>query len=248
MQLLIELFAGLRHKGPGSPEATRRAWSLLPTSEPVERLVEFGCGSGAATLTLAALSEARITAIDRVGAFIAELQHQLEAADLHNRVDACIGDMADPPTQPGMMDLVWSEGAIYHLGFAAGLERWRHWLRPGGLIAVTELTRLVPEFSNPVQRYWSQGYPPLTSVEGNLAALEKAGYTPLAHFVLPDDCWETHYYGPLERRMTTFAAEHQGEMEAESLLGEFREEIALWRNHRHEYGYVFYLGQRDRLK
>jgi hypothetical protein len=39
---------------------------------------------------------------------------------------------------PGSVDLLWSEGAIYLLGFEDGLRRFRPCLAPGGLAAVTE--------------------------------------------------------------------------------------------------------------
>ena len=38
----------------------------------------------------------------------------------------------------GSFDLIWSEGAIYNVGFRRGLELWRPLLRPRGCHAVTD--------------------------------------------------------------------------------------------------------------
>src|SRR5262249_11799155 len=42
-------------------------------------------------------------------------------------------------------DLIWSEGAIYVMGFAEGLRAWKRLLKPHGAIAVTELSWLGPD-------------------------------------------------------------------------------------------------------
>ena len=31
-------------------------------------------------------------------------------------------------------DLIWSEGAIYNIGFQRGLKEWREYIKPGGYI------------------------------------------------------------------------------------------------------------------
>jgi len=40
----------------------------------------------------------------------------------------------------GTLDAVWSEGAIYNIGFEKGVREWRRFLKPGGILAVSELT------------------------------------------------------------------------------------------------------------
>jgi hypothetical protein len=36
------------------------------------------------------------------------------------------------------LDLIWSEGAIYNIGFERGLREWRKYLKAEGYIAVSE--------------------------------------------------------------------------------------------------------------
>ena len=36
------------------------------------------------------------------------------------------------------LDLIWSEGAIYNIGFERGLKEWKEFLKPGGYVAISE--------------------------------------------------------------------------------------------------------------
>ncbi|MGE5484827.1 MAG: hypothetical protein ACM3X4_07420 [Ignavibacteriales bacterium] len=41
---------------------------------------------------------------------------------------------------PESFDLIWSEGAIYIMGFGNGLTAWKPLLRRGGYVVVSELS------------------------------------------------------------------------------------------------------------
>ena len=51
------------------------------------------------------------------------------------------------------LDLIWSEGAIYTLGFAAGLAAWRSFPKERAFLAVTELTWLTDFRAEPLQAF-----------------------------------------------------------------------------------------------
>ena len=62
---------------------------------------------------------------------------------------------------PGSFDLIWSEGAIYNIGFRAGLEAWRPLLVKGGCMAVSEATWLTEDRPAEARAFWQEGYPAL---------------------------------------------------------------------------------------
>ena len=61
MEIFYELFEALPRQGPGSASATRQAWSMLNELHDLKRILDIGCGSGAATLELAQLSAGKVT-------------------------------------------------------------------------------------------------------------------------------------------------------------------------------------------
>ncbi|MCP4121022.1 MAG: class I SAM-dependent methyltransferase [Bacteroidetes bacterium] len=44
------------------------------------------------------------------------------------------------PFEEEEFDVIWSEGAIYKIGYKKGVADWRRYLKPGGLLIVSEIT------------------------------------------------------------------------------------------------------------
>lgn len=140
-------------------------------------------------------------------------------------------------------DLLWSEGAIYIIGFERGLREWRRLLKPGGLIAVTEISWLKPNPPEAARRFWNEAYPDMATVDENLARLSAAGYRSLGHFTLPESAWWEDYYHPMAARIEMLRQAYGNNPEAQSVLDLEYAEIELYRQFSACYGYVFYLGQ-----
>ncbi|HEX8440921.1 MAG TPA: class I SAM-dependent methyltransferase, partial [Archangium sp.] len=142
---------------------------------------------------------------------------------------------------PGSVDLLWSEGAIYILGWAEGLRRWRPLLRPGGLLAVTEVTWLTDSRPEEATAFWREAYPSMGTVTSNSAAAREAGFEVLDTFVLPASAWWDAYYRPLQARIESLRARAQEDAELATAIAETEREISLYARHGASYGYVFYL-------
>jgi SAM-dependent methyltransferase len=241
MELMFSFYEHLHRKAPGSERSTRRALSLLGELPPDAEIVDFGCGSGAASLVLAEAG-AKVTAVDIYQAFLDRLDALAAEAGLSGRIRTVRADMADPPFSDGSFDVVWSEGAIYLVGFEAGLERWRRLLRPGGRLAVTEAVWLCEDPSAEAAAFWEAGYPAITSIEENLKMLRSAGFEPVDHFVLPKEDW-SDYYEPLQKQLGLFRKEHSQNQDARSFVDELQREVDVWRDWGDSFGYVFCLAR-----
>ncbi len=249
------LHSNLPREGPGCAEATTRAWDMIRSAGGLPkrpRILDVGCGPGAQTLDLlrATAAEATIIALDRYRSFLLDLQTRaggMEGLAGRDRVLAELeGDMRAPPFRDHAFDVVWSEGAIYIMGFDEGLRSWRRLLRPGGCLAVTEATWLVNDRPPAVRRFWNAEYPAMRDIDGNLAAIEDAGYQLLGHFTLPDDAWWDGYYGPLEGRLRELRQAYPEDPVTkdpaiQSQLADAQREIDIFRAHSASYGYVFYV-------
>ena len=242
MSLMFSFYEGLHRKGPGSEESTLRALAMLGELPPNPRIIDFGCGAGAASVTLAKAIECSITAVDICKAFLKEVEDHASREGIGDRLETLQANMANPPIPNGSVDLVWSEGAIYNVGFEQGLKRWRRLLRSGGFIAVTEVTWLSDTPPQKAAEFWSSEYPEISSIEENLARLSSAGFDEVGHFVLPLRDWE-NYYGPMETQIATLREKHAGNATATMMLDSLQQEVDLWKECGHSYGYVFYLGK-----
>lgn len=237
-----EIHRDLPREAPGSDESTRRALALLPALPTPARILDVGCGPGGQTITLARVLQADITAVDTHQPFLDDLMRRAADAGVAEFIHPHNMSMRDLHfDQP--FDLIWSEGAIYIMGFERGLREWRALLKPGGLIAVTELSWLKPNPPEAARQFWSEGYPEMVSVEQNLAILSAAGYRPLGHFTLPESDWWTNYYNPMAARIQSLRAKYPNNPEAKSVLDLEYAEIESYRQFSDWYGYQFYLGQ-----
>ncbi len=245
-QFFLKFHEGIPRQGPGTVEATQRAFRRIePLLPPAPAILDVGCGSGGQTLTLAALSVGNILAVDFNPAFIESLRASLVERGLERRVTARVGDMHALGLPPASFDLVWCEGAMFILGFQRGLETLRPLLRDHGFAVVSEATWLVPREEAPpeVRAFWDAEYPSITDVAGTLARAREAGFVPVDHFTLPEEGWAA-YVDPLERRMNEVLAEHPGDPDAEQAERRERREFAMFRQHLRWFGYEFYLLRR----
>jgi SAM-dependent methyltransferase len=240
-----ELHRGLLRQGPGDDAHTRRAFQALKALPDPPRIVDVGCGPGMQTLELARLSGSSVIAVDKHEPFLEELRNHAERRGLAGLIETRVGDMRALPFAPDSVDLFWSEGAIYIMGFESGLKTWRPMLRRGGCVAVTEATWIKSDPPEPVVRFWAENYPDITTAEGNVRRAEACGYGLLDHFVLPPEAWWTHYYTPIEERLPEMRRRYAHDSEAMAILDAEAEEIDLFRRYSNCYGYVFYVLQRQ---
>jgi SAM-dependent methyltransferase len=245
LRLLIELHIKGERQGPGDVAETRRAIELsgLPTRRNL-KIADVGCGTGASTLVLAADLDAQIIAIDAVSDFLDVLRMRATRAGVVERVTTVNASMDSLPFEADILDAIWSEGAIYNMGFENGVRRWRQFLKPGGILAVSELTWLTANRPAELEAHWSAHYPEVGTASSKLAVLERNGYVPLGYFVLPENCWLENYYRPLQQRFAAFLAVHGSSDAAAAVVAEEDVEIALYERYRDFVSYGFYIAHK----
>jgi SAM-dependent methyltransferase len=242
--VFYEVFEPLPRQGPGSRECTARALALCRGLPPRPRIVDFGCGRGAQTLDLAALTDGTIDAVDAHAPLVDRLARAVAERGLQGRVRPAVGDMAQPAFEPGSVDLVWSEGAAYAIGIAPALAAWRPLLRPGGHLAFTHVAWLRPDPPAELRAYWQREYPGIAAPEATLALARDAGFEVVGHFPLPAAAWWDDFYTPMEARVRALRAVHAADPAALAVLDSIDEEIELHRRFGAHYGYVFFVLRR----
>ena len=241
MSIFRELTEGLPRQGPGSPEATVRALGLVRGLPENPRILDVGCGPGAQTIELARANGGQIVAVDIRQRFLDELTTRARTAGVLSQIIAVNVSMFEMDFPAESFDLIWSEGAIYIAGFAAGLGAWRRFLKPGGWIAVSELSWLVPDPPAEAVQFWARNYPGMKSIERNWQIITETGYVDADGFVLPVQDWWDNYYGPAQTRVAELRTKYANDPEVLATLEDAQREHDLFRVHSDAYGYVFYV-------
>ena len=244
-ELLADLHLDGQRQGPGSTAITLKALALTGlANKPELHIADLGCGTGASTLVLAEHTDCQITAVDLFPEFLDRLTIEAAQYRLVKKINPLVASIDDLKFEAASFDLIWSEGAIYNIGFARGARYWRSFLKPGGVLAVSEITWLTNERPADIEEYWQSYYPEIDTLENKVAVLEGLGYEMLGRFTLPETCWEEEYYRPLEQRHEAFLERHGNNDLAARVVATDREEIAMYRQYQDSYSYGFYIARK----
>ncbi len=245
LSLLIDLHRDGARQGPGGDDQTQLAIDLSGLRhEKALRIADIGCGTGAASLVLAGALDANITAVDLLPDFLTELELRAQRAGLDGRIRTLAQSMDDLQFEDASLDAIWSEGAIYNIGFETGIRSWRRFLKPGGVLAVSELTWLTAQRPTKIGSFWNQAYPEVATASEKIRLLEAHGYAPLGYFPLPETCWLKNYYRPMQQRFEAFLDRHDHSEAARALVAADRQEIALYEEFSDFVGYGYYVARK----
>lgn len=244
-QLLVDLHKDGSRQGPGGEAETRLALTLSGLRGKSDlKIADIGCGSGASTLILAKELDAHITAVDFLPEFLQVLEHTANKAGVAERITSRVQSMDALSFQEGELDAIWSEGAIYNMGFEAGITAWRRFLKPGGILAVSELTWLTRDRPAALQAHWDQEYSEVDTAAAKIKILEQQGYSPRGYFVLPEHCWLDNYYRPLQHRFGRFLEVHGHCDATKAIVAAEEKEITLYEQNRAFVSYGYYIAQK----
>lgn len=245
LELLVDFHRDAERQGPGSAQETIRALDLIPHSpaSPMQ-VADIGCGSGAQTLTLAQHIHGHITAVDLFPEFLDTLTARAERMGLEKKIHPLLASMEALPFEEEQWDLIWSEGAIYHMGFEQGVTSWRKFLKPGAYLAVSEVIWLTPSRPPEIEAFWNQAYPEIDTASAKMKVLEESGYTPMGFFVLSPSSWLDNYYRPLEQHAPAFLERHAHSEMARSIVEEHQKERELYEQYHPYYGYGFFVARK----
>ena len=239
---LIDLHRGLNRQGPGDTDFSRRILQMLPELPAKPRIADLGCGSGAGTLLLAQHYQCQVKAVDFAAAFIEDLAARASQAELADLIVPICADMGALDWPAASVDLLWSEGAAYNLGFEPALKCWRPLLAPGGIAVISELSWFAEtsEIPEPAIAYWQAAYPLIGTEAENMARANRTGFRVLSTQRLPSQAWWANYYQPLRDRMAQMNATTPA---LQAVVQEMEEEMDLFEQFSQFYGYTFYILQ-----
>lgn len=244
LELICEYYSNLERQGPGSSDVTQKALSFIDPFPSDALIADIGCGTGGQTLVLAENIQGKITAIDLFPLFINILNSNSEKRGFVDRIKGEIASMDALTFKDSSLDLIWSEGAIYNIGFENGLNQWHRFIKKGGYIAVTEISWFTNERPKEIDDFWNHNYPEIDTISNKISQMQNSGYVPVASFILPEECWTDNYYKPQVPVQKAFLDKYKGDTFAKELIEGQLQEAKLYEKYKDFYGYVFYIGKK----
>ncbi|MBW2006090.1 MAG: class I SAM-dependent methyltransferase [Deltaproteobacteria bacterium] len=244
IEYLYELCEALPRSGPGDNEYTRRAFNFISQTQKHPFILDIGCGQGIQTIELAKISNGKIIALDNHQAFLDILMKQARNEGFEEKIIPQNMSMLDMDFEEETFDIIWSEGALYFMGFQNGLKRCHQLLKDKGYLAVTELVYIVPNAPKPVVEYFESEYPDINNIEGKIEEIKKEGFNLISNFTLPESAWLNSYYLPIEKELPRLNKKYQGNEVALAIFEGFRNELDFYRKYSKFYGYEFFVMQK----
>ena len=246
LELLIDLHKDSNRQGPGSQKETLRALELMTLSTSKELLIaDIGCGSGAQTLTIAENINGQIIAVDLFPEFLHVLEKKAKDRNLSEKIITKKESMENLTFSKESLDIIWSEGAIYNIGFEKGVREWFKFLKPNGFLAVSELTWTTNKRPKKIEKFWTLEYPEIDTAFNKIKILENNGYTLVGYFNLKTESWIKNYYRPIENKFTDFLNRNNNSETAIKVIEEHKMEIELYNKYKDFYNYGFYIARKN---
>ncbi len=244
IEYFYELFEAIPRGGPGDNKSTRMAFDAIPKLPEQPLILDIGCGPGVQTIELAKLSKGTIIALDNHQAFLNTLMKKAEEENLLDQIVTKNRSMLDMDFAANTFDIIWSEGALYFMGFQNGLRSCHQLLKSDGFLAVTEIVYLVNDPPAPLIQYFEKEYPDIKAVKDNIDLIQNERFNLIINFTLPKLSWLDSFYLPMEIELTRLNEKYQGNEIALGIFEEMKNEINLYRKFSDFYGYEFFIMQK----
>jgi len=236
------LFADMYKLSPGDDSLSLYVLRSLPQHR-FGVVVDAGCGAGRQTMVLACELRTPIHAVDSYEPFLNRLEQSAKQKGLAHLVQIHCMNMQDIPSVFPTLDLLWSEGAAYNIGFANALGTWAKAIKSNGFAVASELCWLREQIPNAAKEFFRSSYPDMQSVPQNIAIAEEAGYKIFNIYTLPREAWMSGYYDVLEPRAKSLV--NHSDVAVRDFAVETLKEIETFKTSEGSYGYVFFVLQRS---
>jgi SAM-dependent methyltransferase len=242
-EFFYQVFEFLPRQGPGCTGATRKAYSYLPPLPGDAKILDIRCGSGTQTRDLAGLTSGIITAVDNHQPFIDAVTARAQKDGLAGRINAACASMDALPFEPGQFDLIWSEGAIFIMGFEKGLRAWKPLVKKGGFLVVSDAVRFEANPPAELMQYWENAGYPLLSEQERVEQIRTLGLRLVAMYRLPEVGWWENYFVPMLTRLGKLRKTHGSDPACAAIFETLEHEVEMYRKYKRYYGYTFFVMQ-----
>ena len=243
MEYFYELFLGLPRGGPGDSKSTRKAFSYLKNLPFKPLILDLGCGQGVQTIELARICKGKIIALDNYQPFLDILMQNAIREGFEDRITLKNQSMLEMDFKTDTFDIIWSEGAIFVMGFQNGLKKCYQLLKNKGYFVVSEAVLFLLNIPVPLKEFWDEQYPDIKDIESNISIIENEGFDILSHFTLPKVCW-IDFYSQMDEKIRELKKKYRDKKIALKIFESFEKESKMYDNYSDYFGYEFFIMQK----
>jgi ubiquinone/menaquinone biosynthesis C-methylase UbiE len=243
MEYFYELFRNLPRGGPGDNKSTRKSFSYLKNLPSEPFILDIGCGCGVQTLELARISKGKIVALDTYQPFLNVLMENAKKAGFDSRIITKNQSMLEMDFKNSTFDIIWSEGAIFVMGFQNGLKKCNQLLKQKGYFVVSEAVLLLPNLPKPLKEFWDKEYHDIKDIKSNISMIEDEGFNVLYHFTLPKSCW-VDFYSQMNEQIKELKKKYHNNKTALQVFENFEKEKKMYDDYSDYFGYQFFIMQK----
>lgn len=233
-------FRGLARHAPGSDAATLQALESCNLPED-PTVFDLGAGTGASALVLAEALNTPVVAVDQLKESLETAKMRAERRGIGELIIPRVDDFLELEVPDGSINLIWSEGSIYSVGWRPALEAWKPLLAPGGYIVATDAVWLTEDRPDEAVVFWAREYPEMLTQDEVIKEAESAGFEVVESFEMMRHAW-ADYYGPLKQRAALVESSEPGD-DLRDVVDEIEEEIRIFEAHGHAWNYMFFVLQ-----
>ena len=245
MKYFYELFSMLPRQGPGDNESTQKAFGLMVGIPPKPYILDIGCGVGMQTIELARISNGTIIALDNHQPFLDKLMEKAKKEGVAEKIIPKNQSMLEMDFENNTFDIIWSEGALYFMGFANGLIKCNQLLKEHGYLAVTEIVYLSPTPPAPLRQFFEKEYPDIGDIQSKKDLINRANLNLISNFTLPKSSWLENFYSPMEEAIKVLKKKYNSNEVALQVFEDSQKEINLYKEYSDYFGYEFFIMQKN---
>lgn len=139
--------------------------------------------------------------------------------------------------------MIWSEGAIFIMGFEEGLRARKPFVKKGGYMVVSDADCFESDPPRELMAWWEEKGDVPTSKDEMKEWVKRAGLRLLATFRLPEEGWWENYHVPMLERLASLRKTSGDIPEKKALLDALEDEAENYRKYKRYYGYTFFVMQ-----
>jgi len=173
------------------------------------------------------------------------LNKSAEEQGLQDKVTTLQESMDKLPFNKEEFDIIWSEGAIYNIGFENGIKKWKEFLKNGGYLVLSEITWISQNRPKELNEFWTAEYTEINTASIKINQLEINGFSLMAYFYLSPESWIENFYNPLSSKFDSFLKRNNYSELAQKVIQDTKTEIEFYNDFKEYFSYGFYIARKD---